>query len=119
MGDMLALLPAGEPAGTLFLAMYLRRLPASMRDHLTTADFATPAEMMAHADLLWDARSSQSAWAIEMPITAILGRATTPTDRGASEDEAGDADAAEAVGSSRRRVASGMPTRSMSLRHIQ
>jgi len=40
------------------------------------------------------------------------------TDRGASGDEAGDADAAEAVGGSRRRVASAMPTRSMELRHI-
>jgi hypothetical protein len=88
MGDMLALLPAGEPAGTLFLAMYLRRLPASMRDHLATADFATPAEMAAHADLLWDARSSQSASAIEMPIAAISGRATSPrgSDRGRSPD---------------------------------
>jgi len=88
MSDMTALLPAGEAAGTLFLAMYLRRLPASMRDHLAASDFATPGEMAAHADLLWDARTSQSLAAVDLPVAAISGRAQSPRDggRGRSPD---------------------------------
>ena len=38
MSEMLALLPAGTAPDLLFLCLFLRRLPASMRDHLAAAD---------------------------------------------------------------------------------
>jgi hypothetical protein len=42
MNEMLALLPAGARADdTLFLALFLLRLPVSMRDHLAAADHKT------------------------------------------------------------------------------
>jgi hypothetical protein len=47
---MLALLPTGTAPDLLFLCLFLRRLPASMRDHLAAADHKTTAAMAAHAD---------------------------------------------------------------------
>jgi len=88
MGDMLALLPTGEEPNTVFLALFLRRLPASMRDHLAAGNFNTPAEMATHADLLWDARATQSLAVVEVPsVAAISGREGSPRDaRGRSPD---------------------------------
>jgi hypothetical protein len=56
MDSMLSLLPPGDQPGTLFQAMYLRRLPTTMRDQLGALEFKTPRAMAEHADLLWDAR---------------------------------------------------------------
>jgi hypothetical protein len=42
---MLALLPPREKLGVVFLAMFLRRLPSDLRDHLASKDFSTPNEM--------------------------------------------------------------------------
>ena len=79
MKEMLALLPKGEKAETLFLALFLRRLPASMRDHLAAANFTTPKEMAAHADLLWDARAGHQVAALEeTQQVAALGRGQSP-----------------------------------------
>jgi len=62
MNEMLALLPAGDNGdSTLFLGLFLLRLPVSMRDHLAAADLNTAEEMAAHADTLWDARAGESA----------------------------------------------------------
>jgi hypothetical protein len=81
MSDMLALLPAGSTADTVFLALFLRRLPSSMRDHLVAADFATPEQMSTHADLLWDARSSNSVAAVgDESVAAFSGRSASPRD---------------------------------------
>jgi hypothetical protein len=53
---MLALLPTGENKdGTIFLGIFLRKLPATMRDHLAADNHATAAAMSAHAGTLWDA----------------------------------------------------------------
>jgi hypothetical protein len=57
MDSMLAVLPPGEQAGVVFLAMFLRRLPTDLRDHLAGKDFDTPQQMAEHADVLWDARA--------------------------------------------------------------
>ena len=57
---MLALLPLDEPLGVLFRALFLRRLPVGIREHLMVRNFDDPQEMAQHADLIWDA--SGPAW---------------------------------------------------------
>jgi len=84
MAEMIALLPAGAQPDTLFLALFLRRLPPSMRDHLAGADNDTADEMAAHADLLWDARNSQQVAAVETPVAAV--RPYSPGRQGRSPD---------------------------------
>ena len=60
MDAMLALLPEDEVPGSLFLGLFLERLPVEMRDHLVAKDFKNPSEMALHADKLWDARRAQA-----------------------------------------------------------
>ena len=57
---MLALLPLDEPPCVLFRALFLRRLPVGIREHLMVRNFDDPQEMAQHADLIWD--SSGPAW---------------------------------------------------------
>jgi hypothetical protein len=61
MDAMLALLPDDEVPGSLFLGLFLERLPVEMRDHLVASEFKNPSEMALHADKLWDARRTQSS----------------------------------------------------------
>ena len=61
MDAMLALLPDDEVPGSLFLGLFLERLPVEMRDHLVANEFKNPSEMALHADKLWDARRTQSS----------------------------------------------------------
>ena len=77
MNEMLALLPAGDTGdSTIFLALFLLRLPVSMRDHLGAADFKTAAEMAARADTLWDARAGESTVSsLSAPVDAVTARA--------------------------------------------
>ena len=84
MAEMLALLPAGARPDTLFLAMFLRRLPPSMREHLAADDADTAEEMAELADKLWDARNSQSVSALEADIAAV--RPFSPSRQGRSPD---------------------------------
>jgi hypothetical protein len=87
MADMLALLPVGATADTVFLALFLRRLPSSMRDHLAAADLDTPEAMATHADLLWDARSAGSVSNLnEDTVAAVSGRSSSPRDSRRSPD---------------------------------
>ena len=44
MDSMLALLPEDEVPGSLFLGLFLERLPVEMRDHLVAQDFKNPSE---------------------------------------------------------------------------
>ena len=60
MDAMLALLPEDEVPGSLFLGLFLERLPVEMRDYLVTGEFKNPSEMALHADRLWDARRAQN-----------------------------------------------------------
>ncbi len=74
MNELLALLPAGENKdGALFLGIYLRKLPATMRDHLAAANHETAAAMAAHADILWDARCGEASVSqlIDANISAV------------------------------------------------
>ena len=78
MNEMQALLPAGEPAGLLFQAMYLRRLPLSMREQLGARKFENSRELAAVADLLWDARNAGvSGVAPPVAIVEVDGVSTT------------------------------------------
>ncbi len=54
MSNMLALLPDGDVPGTLFLCMFLRRLPDFMRRQLKAGRYETPDEMARAADDLWE-----------------------------------------------------------------
>lgn len=71
MDSMLALLPEDEVPGSLFLGLFLERLPVEMRDHLVAQDFKNPSELALHADKLWDARRVQ-------PVDPLLAAATVP-----------------------------------------
>ena len=73
MDDVLALLPEDKVPGSLFLSLFLERLPAEMRDHLVAKDFMNPGEMALHANKLWGALRAQ-------PADSLLAAATfTPT----------------------------------------
>ena len=72
MDSMLALLPEDEVPGSLFLGLFLERLPVEMRDHLVAQDFKNPSELALHADKLWDARRVQ-------PVDSLLAAAFSPT----------------------------------------
>ena len=52
MNQMLALLPYGTNPEMLFFCLFLRRLPASMRDQLASANHRTAAAMAEHADCI-------------------------------------------------------------------
>jgi hypothetical protein len=84
MAEMRALLPADAQPDNLFLALFLRRLPPSMRDHLMTADSDTADDMAGLADKLWDARASQSVSAVTSDIAAV--RPFSPNRSGRSPD---------------------------------
>jgi hypothetical protein len=56
MDAMLALLPEDVQPNRLFLALFLRHLPADMRDHLAAQDLKTSEAMAAAANRLYDAR---------------------------------------------------------------
>jgi hypothetical protein len=60
MAEMVALRFETTPPDSLFLALFLRRLPTSIRDHLAAANHETATAMATHADVLWDARNSAS-----------------------------------------------------------
>jgi hypothetical protein len=52
LDSMLSLLPPGEQPGVLFMAHYLRKLPAD----ISSRPFSDPREMAVFADQLWDGR---------------------------------------------------------------
>ncbi len=62
MNEMHALIPTGSNKDdAIFLEIFLRKVPATMRDHLAAANHETAAAMSAHADILWDARCGDTA----------------------------------------------------------
>jgi len=78
MAEMLALRYETSPPDSLFLALFLRRLPASIRDHLAAANHETAAAMSTHADILWDARNSASVSAVSESLSAVSIRSASP-----------------------------------------
>ena len=55
---MLALLLEDDTPGSLFLGLFLERLPFEIKDLLVSWEFKTPREMALYADSLWDARKA-------------------------------------------------------------
>jgi len=53
MAEMLSLRYETTEPDTLFLALFLRRLPAFIRDHLAAKDCKTTSEMAQHADTVF------------------------------------------------------------------
>ena len=82
MDAMLALLPDDEEPGSIFLGLFLERLPVEMRDHLVARVFKTPGEMASHADLLWDARRAQPTAAGPLLAAAVAPGSPRSRDRG-------------------------------------
>jgi hypothetical protein len=78
MAEMLALRFETTPPDSLFLALFLRRLPPAIRDHLAAANHTTATEMAAHADILWDARNTSSVSAIAESLAAVSVRSASP-----------------------------------------
>jgi hypothetical protein len=75
MDAMLALLPEDVPPNRLFLALFLRRLPEDMRNHLAAQDLSTPEAMAAAANRLYDARPQG------VTVAAVAARASSPNGR--------------------------------------
>jgi hypothetical protein len=62
MNEMLSLLPLGSSQNDyIFLGIFLGKLPPTMREHLAAANHTTADAMAAHADVLWDAKSGNTA----------------------------------------------------------
>jgi hypothetical protein len=62
MNEMLALIPTGSNKDDyIFLGIFLRKLPSSMREHLAVSNHTTAAAMSAHADILWDAKAGDTS----------------------------------------------------------
>jgi hypothetical protein len=81
MAEMLSLRYETTAPDSLFLALFLRCLPDSIREHLAAADHKTAAEMAAHADILWDARKSTSVSSLSDSVAAVSLRGRSPTPR--------------------------------------
>ena len=83
MNEMLTLLPDGDTGdSTIFLGLFLLRLPVSMRDHLAAGDYTPAEEMARHADVLWDARAGDSAVAaVSAEVDAVSVRSPRTDNR--------------------------------------
>ena len=66
------------PPDLLFLALFLGRVPASIRDHLAAANHKAAGEMASHADILWDARWSSSVAAVWDFLSTLSVRSASP-----------------------------------------
>ena len=71
MNTMLSQLPPDEPAGKLFLALYLQRLLAPLRERVAAKHFTDPQQLAEYADTLWEAQPRP-------PISAAVHPATQP-----------------------------------------
>ena len=83
MDDMLAVHPEGEKPNSLFLYIFLRKLPPEMMDQLVVKDYATPRELGLAADKLWDSRRSRGrpvcALAVPPPMAAVSAVSRSPS----------------------------------------
>ncbi len=83
MDDMLAVHPEGEKPNSLFLYIFLRKLPPDMMDQLIVKDYATPRELGLAADKLWDSRRSRGrpvcAVVEAAPVSAVSTSSRSPS----------------------------------------
>jgi hypothetical protein len=89
MAEMLALRYEATAPDSLFFALFLRRLPSTIRDHLSAANHTTAAEMSTHADILWDARNSATVSAVSESLSAVSLKSASPNRRAKSPDRRG------------------------------
>ncbi len=60
MNEMLALLPTNSNKDdSLFLGLFLRKLPTQMRHHLAATDHQKADALARHVDILWDPRCAE------------------------------------------------------------
>jgi hypothetical protein len=90
MAEMLALRYEATAPDSLFFALFLRRLPSSIRDHIAAANHTTAAEMATHADILWDARNSATVSAVSDTLSAVSLRSSSPNKRSPSRAKSPD-----------------------------
>jgi hypothetical protein len=86
MAEMLSLRFETSAPDSLFLALFLRRLPDSIRDHLAAANHATATEMATHTDVLWDARNTASISAVSDSLAAMSVCSASPDSHAKSPD---------------------------------
>ncbi len=84
MAEMLALRFETSPLDSLFLALFLRRQPASIRDHLAAANHETAAAMSTHA--VSESLSAVSLRSSSPNRRSPDRRAKSPDRRGRSPD---------------------------------
>jgi hypothetical protein len=85
MDSMLASLPEDCRPDRLFLVLFLRRLPADIRDQLVAQDLKDAATMAAVADRIYDAKPhTASVHAVALPppvVNAVSARSPSPASR--------------------------------------
>ena len=54
MNQLLSLLPEGDHPETMFLLLFLDRLPPHISSQLTARTFCHPRDMAVYADQIWD-----------------------------------------------------------------
>ena len=75
MNQLLSLLPEGDHPETMFLLLFLNRLPPNISSQLTACTFHHPQDMAAYADQIWD-----STLPLVQPVSALQPqpRSTSP-----------------------------------------
>ena len=74
MNTMLSQLPPDEPAGKLFLALYLQRLPAPLRERVGAKHFTDPQQLAENGDTLWEAQPRPPITAAVLPAAQLPRR---------------------------------------------
>ena len=88
MDEMLAIHPVGEKPATLFLYIFLTKLPEEMFDTLSKDDYVGPRELAAAADRLWDSRQARGrAFAPLSTLTPALAAAAVSGPRSPSPSQ--------------------------------
>ena len=77
MNTMLSQLRPDEPTNKLFLALYLQRLPAPLREPVAAKHFTDPQQLAEYADTLWEAQQRPPITTAVLPA-AQLRPATSP-----------------------------------------
>ena len=67
MNQLLSLLPEGDHPETMFLLLFLDRLPPHISSQLTARTFRHPRDMAAYADQIWDSTPPPPA----QPVAAL------------------------------------------------
>ena len=72
MNQILSLLPPGDHPETMFLMLFLDRLPPNISAQLTARSFRHPRDMAAYADQIWDSTPPAGAACGGAAASAVL-----------------------------------------------